>query len=54
MIPLTIEENKSYHEENICCICKNGLVFIMKSTIKSEMIFTTLENREELLMIFTI
>ena len=22
MIPLTIEENKSYHEQKVCCQCK--------------------------------
>ena len=52
MIPLTIEENKLYHEHNIYYIYKQNLVLIMKNIIKSEIIAIILENIEVLLMIF--
>ena len=52
MMPLTIEENKLYHEHNIDYIYKQNLVLIMKNIIKSEIIVIILENMEVLLMIF--
>ena len=52
MMPLTIEENKLYHEHNFYYIYKQNLVLIMKNIIKSEIIAIVLENIEVLLMIF--
>ena len=50
MIPITTEENKSYHKQNTCHICKSNLLLIIKDTTKSEIIVNTLENIEVLLI----
>ena len=56
MVPLTIEETQSYHQQKACYICKK--VFSTdddnKNIIKSEIIVIILENIEELLTIFVI
>ena len=60
MIPLTDEENKSYEKEKVCYICKKEFStdendkMHLNYTIKSEIIVITLENLEELLIIFAI
>ena len=56
MIPLTDEENKSYKKQKVCYICKKGFSsdMITKSIIKSEIIATTPENVEELLIVFVV
>ena len=43
MIPLTIEENKSYHNQKVSHICKKNLVSIMKikNITKSQIIVVT-------------
>ena len=55
MIPLTIEENKSYLKQKTCHICKKEFSTddSDKNTIKSEIIVITLENIETLLMFVT-
>ena len=50
MIPLTDEENKYYKMQKRDLV----LVIIIKSIIKSEIILTTQENIEELLIVFII
>ena len=54
MIPLTDKENKSYHKQKVCHICKKKLLLIMiiKNIIKSEIIATLLVNIEVLPIIF--
>ena len=60
MIALTDEENKSYEEQKGCYICKKDfntdkmIKMHLNYTIKSEIIVITLENLEELLIIFAI
>ena len=55
MMPLTYEENQSYHEQNIFVIyAKKSLVLMIKNTIRSEIIVITLENIEALLIMFVI
>ena len=60
MIPLTDEENKSYEKKKVCYICKREFStdendkMHLNYTIKSEIIVITLENLEELLIIFAI
>ena len=51
MIPLTHEGNKSYHKQKVCYICKKEF---NTDTIKSEIIVITLEDIDELLIIFAI
>ena len=56
MIPLTDEENKPRKKQKVCYICKKDLVLMMiiKSITKSEIIVTTQDNTEELLIVFVI
>ena len=54
IIPLTNEERKLHREQNVCYICKNNLVLMIKHTKRLEIIFLTLEKIEKLLMIFAI
>ena len=58
MIPLTDEENKSYKKQEVCYICKKWFSTDddnkKSEIIKSEIIVTTLENIEELLIVFVI
>ena len=56
MIPLTSEGKKLHRNQKVCFICKKGLALIMiiKNIMKSEITVITLENIEELLMIFII
>ena len=64
MISLTDEENKSYKNQKVCYICRkrfntdndNGILFNgvapNKNIIKSEVIVTTQDNIEGLLLVF--
>ena len=60
MIPLTDDENKSYEKQKVYYICKKEFStdendkMHLNYTIKSEIIVITLENLEELLIIFAI
>ena len=59
LIPLTDKETEPYEKQKVCHICKKiVLMKIVKThsnyTIKSEIIVITLENLEELLIIFAI
>ena len=60
MIQLTNEETKSYEEQKVFYICKKKFVIDkmrktrLNYTIKSEIIFITLGNLEELLIVFVI
>ena len=56
MIPLTKKEEKMHNKQNKCYIYKKRLSTDdnNKNIIKSEIIVITLENIEELLMIFVI
>ena len=60
MIPLTDEENKSFEKEKFATYAKKNVVLMkmikmhLNYTIKSEIIFITLENLEELLIVFAI
>ena len=60
MIQLTNEETKSYEEQKVFDICKKKFVIDkmrktrLNYTIKSEIIFITLGNLEELLIVFVI
>ena len=61
MIPLTDKETDSYENQKVCHICKKELIVLIKMikmhlnyNIKSEIIVITLENLEELLIIFAI
>ena len=60
MIPLTDKEYETYEKQKVCHICKKKIVLMkmikihLKYTIKSEIIVITLENLEELLIIFAI
>ena len=59
MIPLTDEENKSYGRQKVCHIWKSFFMMKMRKVnlnyiIKSEIIVITLENIEELLIVFVI
>ena len=60
MIQLTNEETKSYEEQKVCYICKKEFVIdkmiktCLNYTIKSEILFITLGNLEELLIVFVI
>ena len=55
-IPLTFEENQSYHKQKVRYISKNNLVLMMtkKIIIKSEITVIILENMEALLITFVI
>ena len=53
--PLTVKENKIYHEQKVCYIFKKDLVLMMTiKNIKSEITVIILENTEVLLIIFVI
>ena len=55
MIPLTDEENISLTKsKKYVTFAKKDLVLIIKSIINSEIIVTTQENIEELLIVFVI
>ena len=59
MIPLTDKENKSYEKQKVTYAKKNLVLMKMikmhlNYTIKSEIIVITLENLEELLIVFAI
>ena len=54
MMPLTVEENKSYHEQKVSCICKKEFSIDDKNTIKADIIVITLANIEMLLIMFVI
>ena len=60
MIPLTDKENKSHEKQKVCYICKKEFSAdendenALNYTIKSEIIVITLENLEELLLVFAI
>ena len=57
MISLTKEENKSYHKQNTCHMCKKKnlvLINMIKNTINLEIILITLGNIEALLIMFVI
>ena len=59
MIPLTDKENNVYEKQKVCYICKKKDLVLIKMIkmhlnyiIKSKTIAITLENLEELLIIF--
>ena len=63
MIPLSEEENKFYEEQDVCYICKKSFVGMktmkmtiikMKSIEKLKIMVITLENLEEVPIIFVI
>ena len=56
MIPVSDEQNKSYKKQKLCYICKKGFSIYddEKNIIKSEIIVTTQEKIEELLIVFVI
>ena len=60
MIPLTDKENNSYEKQKFCYIYKKEFstdkndTNVFKLYQKSEIIVITLENLEELLIVFTI
>ena len=59
-ISLTDKENNSYEKQKVCYICKNNLILMeiikthLNCTIKTDIIVSTLENLEELLIVFAI
>ena len=61
MIPITDKENKSFKGQKACNICNGGFCYNrnkkkknLNCTKKSEIIVITLENLEELLIVFAI
>ena len=60
MIPLTDKENKSYEKQKVCYICKKEFSTdendknAFKLCHKVRVIVITLENLEELLIVFAI
>ena len=56
MIAVTNEKKKLHRKQKVCYICKKGFSTDdkNKNIIKSEITVITLENIEELLMIFAI
>ena len=56
MIPLTNVEKELHHKQKVCYVCKKGFSTDddKKNIIKSEITVITLENIEELLMLFVI
>ena len=53
-IPLTNEENQSYHGQTFVIYGKKNLVLMIKKNIKSEIIAITLEDIETLFIMFVI
>ena len=55
MLPMTDEENKSFHKQNFCYICKKlVLIRMIKNIVKSKIIDILLVNVEVVLIIFVI
>ena len=54
MVPLTNEEKEIYRKQNVFIHEKKNLVLMIKNINGLEIIVITLENIEELLMIFAI